>query len=209
MSDKQKHRCIVCRTELPSDAPKTNNNIKCHHCDSPNPNPKNLLDDQTAPYSARGSTQIIELKESVFSVFFSVFIMIACVATFVLFFFRSASILYLLLASIIAILPLFKKYFVPAHWEKVLKWASSQTGSRYTVSYSQSDISWICYLESFAFQVWLLGTLMSKIVRPDNSDALFVVWLAAVIASCFTVYLIELAVEVVATIFGKIISRPK
>lgn len=208
MSD-QTFKCLVCHTVLPTDAPKTVGSISCTFCNQPNPNPKNISDGNPAPYTRTGSgSQNIQLKESSVSQLFSIS-SIAIGITLVIFFaFRRPTVHYLLLSSILVLLPIFGTYFVPYHWEKLAKWATSESGDKYTVSYEKMGVDWINYLESYIFQVWLFGILFTNIIRPyDNENLIILVSLLALVIGFAVVWITDLTIKITASALGKIISR--
>lgn len=206
----QTYKCLVCRTVLPIDPPKSIKSIFCPFCSSPNPNPNNLPDGKPVEYLKPGAkTQTIELDESSISQLYSIFSITAGVVLFIFFAARQIPTYYLYLASVLVFLPIFSIYFVPAHWEKVCKWATSETGDKYQTTYTRLGVDWISYTESYIFQLWYFGRSLINITHPSTDDGMYLVWFAAIILSSLGLWILNLLVQTVARFLGLLISRNK
>jgi len=204
-------KCLACRAILPTDADKADTTVTCSFCKSPNPNPEIVKDDKPAKYhESRRRTQTIELQESAVNLLLYILGIAFGIAVITLFATGSRfPRIYLMISSVIVFLPVISIYFVPAHWEKVCKWASSETGDTYRVSYTRYDIGWINYSVSYILQAWFLGVLLNNLFEPRNGDAVFGTWTMAVFAAGGTLYILHLTTQAVGRILGLIISRPK
>ena len=204
-------KCLVCRAILPTEAEITVKTISCSFCEAPNPNPKNLTDDKPAKYhDSHRKTQTIALKESVVGLLSYILGIAFGIAMIVLLaagnrFPRH----YIMISSVLVFLPVLSIYFIPAHWEKVCKWASSETGDRYQISYTRSGIEWINYSVSYILQVWFLGIQLTNLFDPRSEDGHIGTWVLALIAAGGTLYILHLITQAMARILGLLISRPK
>lgn len=201
--------CLVCRTVLPNDAPKSIRSISCPYCSSPNPNPKNIPDGKPAEYlSARLETQTLELHESSVSQFCSILSLTATAILIIYFATRRTPALYLFISSVAVLLPIFSIYFVPAHWEKITKWATSESGDKYQITYTRLGVDWMNYLASYIFQVWSLGLLFTSLIHPgENDDLQAITWTAAVVLGAAGVIIINLVIKIIANTLGKLFPR--
>lgn len=200
------HKCLVCRTILPVDAPKSVKTISCIFCDSPNPNPANLVDNKPAKYLESGlKTKTIQLYESTASLLFTILTRAAGVVLIFLFASREIPTNFLLAASVLVLLPNFGKNFVQAHWKNVCKWATAETGDKYQIHYSALEWNWINYIESFIFQVWFFSVLMFRFVHADDNNIIY----SAVILGAIGVWIVDLFIAISATCLGHLIPRSK
>ena len=202
--------CVSCGAILPTDKSVEKRMVRCVYCRCPNPNP-NLPTEHRLfeiPTTEDRRKRVIELKLSTFSQLSSQVILWLGTALliFIFFFFRQASSLIYLYASLIMLLPTIRSSFVNSYWNKTLIRLSSRSQEHYTINYNVEDASYLIigYIYMFIFAYLIL----SRIVSNSESEYRYILpGFLALITSYGVVMFAKKTIKFLGELAGKIFSK--